>query len=202
MDNASRCPQPHSHPAAASEGFVRLIEVKDRAERQRRDWITAYRALGDAGAVCRRFGVSRPTLRKWLRRYEREGEAGLRARSRRPHHSPALKVGDTQQALILRLRQERRLGVKRLRNELQRLHELRLSAATIHKVLARHGSMSCRPESGGVTSRSVTNAPFPAIGCRWIRARSGLASTSLPRLTTAAASLWLAWHDAGQPMPR
>jgi hypothetical protein len=63
MDNASRCPQPHSHPAAASEGFVRLIEVKDRAERQRRDWITAYRALGDAGAVCRRFGVSRPTLR-------------------------------------------------------------------------------------------------------------------------------------------
>jgi transposase InsO family protein len=41
------------------------------------------------------------------------------------------------------------------------------------------GSVSCRPESGGVTSRSVTNAPFPAIGCRWIRARSGLASTSL-----------------------
>ena len=98
-----------------------------------------YRVLGDAGAVCRRFGVSRPTLRKWLRRYGREGEAGLRARSRRPHHSPALKVGDTQQALILRLRRERRLGVKRLRNELQRLHDLRLSAATIHKVLARHG---------------------------------------------------------------
>jgi transposase InsO family protein len=29
--------------------------------------------------------------------------------------------------------------VKRLRNELQRLHEVRLSAATIHKVLTRHG---------------------------------------------------------------
>ena len=99
----------------------------------------AYRALGDAGAVCRRFGVSRPTLRMWLRRYEQEGEAGLRARSRRPHRSPALKVGRTQEALILCLRQERRLGVKRLRNELQRLHELRLSAATIHKVLAQHG---------------------------------------------------------------
>ena len=102
------------------------MEVGDRAER--RDWITAYRALGDAGAVCRRrFGVSRPTLRKWLRRNEREGEAGLHARSCRPHDSPALKVGETQQALILCLRQERRLGVKRLRNELQRLHELRLS---------------------------------------------------------------------------
>jgi transposase len=127
MDNASRAHNPTVTQPPQSEGFVRLMEVGDRAERQRRDWITAYRALGDAGAVCRRFGVSRPTLRKWLRRYEREGEAGLRARSCRPHHSPALKVGETQQALILCLRQERRLGVKRLRNELQRLHELRLS---------------------------------------------------------------------------
>jgi len=91
-----------------------LIEDEDRTERQRRGWIMAYRVLGDAGAVCRRFGVSRPTLRKWLRRYEQEGEAGLCAR-------------------------ERRLGVKRLRNELRRLHDLRLSDATIHKVLARHG---------------------------------------------------------------
>jgi transposase InsO family protein len=99
----------------------------------------AYRTLGDAGAVCRRFGISRPTLRKWLGRYEQEGEVGLRARSRRPHHSPALKVGERQEALILALRRERRLGVKRLRNELQRLHEVRLSAATIHKVLTRHG---------------------------------------------------------------
>ena len=47
-----------------------MIEVEARAQRQRLGWIMAYRALGDAGAVCRRFGVSRPTLRMWLRRYE------------------------------------------------------------------------------------------------------------------------------------
>ncbi len=64
---------------------------------------------------------------------------GLRARSRRPIHSPALKVGKAQEVLILDLRRERRLGVRRLRNELQRLHDVRLSAATIHKVLVRHG---------------------------------------------------------------
>jgi len=51
-----------------------LIEDEDRTERQRRGWIMAYRVLGDAGAVCRRFGVSRPTLRKWLRRYEQEAK--------------------------------------------------------------------------------------------------------------------------------
>ena len=116
-----------------------LIEDRNRAEARRRSWVLAYRILGDAGAVCRRFGISRPTLRKWLRRYAREGEIGLRARSRRPHRSPTLKVGETQEALILGLRQERRLGVKRLRNELQRLHDVRLSAATIHKILTRHG---------------------------------------------------------------
>jgi transposase-like protein len=64
--------------------------MKDPAERRRLGWITAYQALGDAGAVCRRFGVSRLTLRQWLRRYEAAGEVGLRAHSRRPHHSPAL----------------------------------------------------------------------------------------------------------------
>jgi transposase-like protein len=51
-----------------------LIELKDREERRRLSWIVAYRERPDAGAVCRRFGISRPTLRKWLRRYEAEGE--------------------------------------------------------------------------------------------------------------------------------
>ena len=46
---------------------------------------------------------------------------------------------EAEEALILRLRRERRLGVKRLRNELHRLHGLALSPATVHKVLSRHG---------------------------------------------------------------
>jgi transposase InsO family protein len=139
MDNASRCPQSHTLLICLGEGFALLKDVEDRAERQRRNWIEAYRGLGDAGAVCRRFGVSRPTLRKWLRRLEQEGEAGLRARSRRPRHSPALKIDETLETIIIGIRRERRLGVKRIRNELRRLHTVRLSVATIHKVLVRHG---------------------------------------------------------------
>ena len=68
MDNASRCPQSHNLIICIGEGFALLNDVEDRMERQRRSWIEAYRGLGDAGAVCRRFGVSRPTLRKWLSR--------------------------------------------------------------------------------------------------------------------------------------
>jgi transposase-like protein len=117
MDNALRCPQFHSF----SRRIVQLIELKDREERRRLSWIAAYRERPDAGAVCRRFCISRPTLRKWLRRYEAQGEVGLRALSRRPHHFPAQKVDEALQAAILDLRRSRRLGAKRLRNELHRL---------------------------------------------------------------------------------
>ena len=39
----------------------------------------------------------------------------------------------------MRLRRERRLGIKMLRNELARRHGLKLALDTIHKVLVRHG---------------------------------------------------------------
>src|SRR4051812_20531086 len=113
-------------------------EAAERAIRQRRKWIAAYYEIGDAGAVCCRFGISRPTLRKWLRRFDAGGEAGLKEQSRRPHSSPVKKVSADVEQWILLLRRERRLGVKRIRAELRRLHDVHLSPAVIHKVLVRH----------------------------------------------------------------
>ena len=43
----------------------------------RLSWVELYARTGDAGLVCRRCGISRPTLRKWWRRFQSEGEAGL-----------------------------------------------------------------------------------------------------------------------------
>lgn len=139
MDNASRCPQSHSLHIHMTEASKRKGRLADRAVRLRTAWIAAYLEVGDAGAVCRRFGISRPTLRKWLRRHEADGEAGLRDHSRRPRTSPAKKVGDVEEGLILDLRRERRLGVKRLRHELHRLHGFQVAPSTVHKVLVRHG---------------------------------------------------------------
>jgi transposase InsO family protein len=107
--------------------------------RTRLGWIRLYEQLGNAGVVCRRCGISRPTLEKWWRRYQAEGEAGLATRSHRPHTSPDRKVFADEEALILRLRRERRLGIEMLRDELARRHGLRLALDTIHKVLVRHG---------------------------------------------------------------
>jgi transposase InsO family protein len=107
--------------------------------RTRLGWVRLYEQAGDAGLVCRRCGISRPTLRKWWRRDRAEGEAGLRDRSKRPRTSPGRKVLAEQEGLILRPRRERKLGIKMLRNELARRHGLGLALATIHKVLVRHG---------------------------------------------------------------
>jgi transposase InsO family protein len=107
--------------------------------RTRLGWIRLYEETGDAGVVCRRCGISRPTLRKWWRRYQAEGVTGLEERSRRPHSSPGRKVLEREERLILQLRRERKLGLKRLRIELIRNHELRFSLDTLHKVLVRHG---------------------------------------------------------------
>ena len=108
-------------------------------------WIWLYEQSEDAGIVCRRCGISRPTLRKWWRRYQALGEAGLVEQSKAPLRAAARKVGNETETLILDLRRTRSLGVKRLRNELIRQHGLALSLDTIHRVLVRHGVQHLEP---------------------------------------------------------
>ncbi len=106
--------------------------------KQRLVWVDLYMETQNAGLVCRRCGISRPTLRKWLKRYEKDGLNGLRDCSRRPHHSPNTKVGQQEEAWILSLRKQRKLGARRIQNELLREHDYSLSLATIHKILTKH----------------------------------------------------------------
>lgn len=176
MDNAPRCPQAHGPHTAMSASSNERERAADRAVRLRLKWMAAYRELGDAGAVCRRFGISRPTLRKWLRRHDAEGEAGLQERSRRPLHSPARKVGPAEEELILGLRRDRRLGVKRLRVELRRLHGLRLSVSVIHKVLVRHdlGSLPRRARSRHKPKRYSRPVPGDRVQMDTCKIRPGL----------------------------
>ncbi len=110
----------------------------NREIKQRLQWVRLYEETKDAGFVCRRCGISRPTLRKWWQRYQTTGIGGLQSHSRRPHHSPNTKVGGKEEQLILKLRRSRNLGARRLQSELKRLHGLSLAIATIHKVLNKN----------------------------------------------------------------
>jgi transposase len=109
------------------------LEIKARLK-----WIELYKETRNAGLVCRRCGISRPTLRKWFRRYEESGIEGLYNKSRRPLRSPNKKVTAEQERLILDFRKKRKLGARRIQNELIWNHQLSLSLATIHKILTRH----------------------------------------------------------------
>jgi transposase InsO family protein len=60
------------------------LTAATRAEVVRR----ALRPRTNQSALARAYHVSRQTLRKWVRRYEAEGAAGLRDRSSRPQRCP------------------------------------------------------------------------------------------------------------------
>ncbi len=64
----------------------------DKAQKTRLGWIKLYEEVKDAGVVCRKCGISRPTLRKWSQRYKDQGVDGLEELTRRPLNS--LKKSD------------------------------------------------------------------------------------------------------------
>jgi transposase-like protein len=66
----------------------------DREIQTRLRWVNLYGDVGNAGMVCQRCGILRPTLRKWIKRYEQFGLEGLKEKSRRPKTSPKRKMAD------------------------------------------------------------------------------------------------------------
>ena len=77
-------------------------------------------------------GVSRATTYKWLRRFRQEGGAGLLDRSSRPHRSPT-RISVVQEAALLALRRQRKLGPHRL------APLTGCPRSTCYAVLRRHG---------------------------------------------------------------
>lgn len=50
--------------------------------------------------LCRQYGISRETGYKWLKRFKRDGYAGLEEQSRAPHSSPLMKAEELVQAVL------------------------------------------------------------------------------------------------------
>ena len=80
-------------------------------------------------AAAAAFNVSPRTARKWVRRYQAEGPAGLRDRSSRPHRSPTRTAADRQQQ-VEALRRQRWTGHRIARTT-------GLSRATVSRILRR-----------------------------------------------------------------
>jgi transposase-like protein len=81
-------------------------------------WNRFYEQTEDFGFVYRRCGMSRPTLRKWWRRFQVEGKDGFQEKIPHPHKMPLLTVTRPQDKLILNLRLQPNLEAGRIQAEL------------------------------------------------------------------------------------
>ena len=82
-------------------------------------------------AAAMAFRVSEKTAAKWVRRFQRSGSAGLEDLSSRPHRSPR-QTPSTLLEKVFELRRERRNGF-------QIAQQLKLSRATVSRILRRAG---------------------------------------------------------------
>ena len=109
---------------------------------ERKSFIVAYcRGEDSLSEVCRRFGVSRKTGRKWVQRYLESGPVGLLDRSRAPHHHPNAASADAVSLVLMAKREHPAWGPRKLIPWLRRQHpEIELPApSTAGEILWRHG---------------------------------------------------------------
>jgi transposase len=105
-----------------------------------------YRAVLDVKAgvavteVASRSGVSRQSVRSWIRRYEQGGPGALADRSRRPESCPH-QVSAEVEAMVSELRRDHpRWGPLRLAHELAKAGMAPVpSRMSVYRVLVRHG---------------------------------------------------------------
>ena len=119
--------------------------------------------------ACREAGVSRKTFYKWAARYRVDGLAGFEERSRRPRVTPS-RTPDDVESLIVALRArllEAGLdhGARSVQWHLEREPAMRdhrvPAAATVHRVLVRHGVVEPQPRKRPTSSWRRFEAPAP-----------------------------------------
>lgn len=89
--------------------------------------------------LCRRYGISRKTGHKWLRRFQTAGAPGLVDRSRRPHRSGGQTPPPLEAAVVALRQAHPAWGARKLRRRLQALgHPAVPAASTVTRILHRH----------------------------------------------------------------
>jgi transposase len=113
------------------------VYVMNRVEARKR-LVGTYLAMGSLSATARLWGTSRHLVRKWLRRYQEAGLAGLEDRSRRPKFS-SQKTAQGVEEKVVAARRKTGYGRKRLAWYLAREEGLQLSPHTLRHILRRQG---------------------------------------------------------------
>jgi transposase len=93
----------------------------------------AREVTGNVALTCRYYGISRQVFYVWHRRYEAEGLAGLRDRSRRPLHCPH-ETSSEVAGKIIYLRQNYHFGPEKISMYLKRYHDVQVSKSGVWRI--------------------------------------------------------------------
>lgn len=117
---------------------------------KRRLVITAVLSGSSQSEVARKYGVSHGWISRLMAQYRAQGQAVFQPASRAPRSHPNATNPQTVE-LILRLRRELAgqgldAGADTVRWHLKQHHHLRVSRATIHRILVRAAAVSPAPQ--------------------------------------------------------
>jgi transposase InsO family protein len=90
-------------------------------------------------ALCKRFGISRKTGYKWLKRHTCVTAETLQDRSRHPLHSPQRSTAAQEEAVVSIRRAHPAWGGCKIAHVLARDWQLEIAPSTVTRILHRHG---------------------------------------------------------------
>jgi transposase InsO family protein len=130
-----------------------------KSVRDRRVELVIRAKVGESlSALCREFGISRPTGYLWLRRFEQLGVAGIEERSRRPHRSPGQTSGELEERIESLRRERPDWGARKLAVLLAR-EGVVVPEITVHRVLKRRGLVTGRKAGAQARLRFERDQP-------------------------------------------
>ena len=98
---------------------------------------------GNIAKTCRYFGIPRSIFYVWRTAFINGGESALLPKKPIPKHQPN-RTPDEVVEKILYLRQKYHLGPHRIMWYMARYHDIKISDATIYRVL-KHNGLNCLP---------------------------------------------------------
>jgi len=130
----------------------------DVGEQRVRFVVRAVSGKERMAALCREFGISRPTGYRWRRRFQQAGSiTAVVERSRRPAHSPE-ETELPKQKRVVELRQEYGWGAKKIA-VLLREESQPLTVTTINRILKRRGLVEKKDSHAPALERFERAAP-------------------------------------------
>jgi len=83
------------------------------------------------------FGISKSTFYSWKKKFDRYGKKGLTRKKRKPE-SFVNRINSDTVKLILKLREEHKLGTWRIKWYLERYHDITISESSVYRTLKRN----------------------------------------------------------------